>query len=214
MGLLSLTKCKNCGNEVQYEIQHYVDAVSDPKAVERIINNSFFSIPCDCFPIPEYHEFPVIYCDRAKHFIVSLLTEPMDQLFLAKYLYRAYNANGGSRDNYRITNDKDTFREKVIISRYGYDDRIIEIMKYLLYRQTKAVITDLNYLGAEFYTKCGEGYLRQKGDVDIVMEITLDLYEKFEKRFYDIVRKPEYNGFRVVDFKWAKQVLDENPFSL
>ena len=110
----------------------------------------------------------------------------------------------------RVVYDVDTFREKILLSDYNYDDRIIELMKVplskMLENETHMPVYRIFLEGStgndlEFTAIMGSGAPFEY----ITVKTAGSIYFDYKRKYMDQLDRPEADAYILTDQKWAKE---------
>jgi hypothetical protein len=117
-----------CGHEFKADFPEEIDLAMQPQTCEQILSGSFMSITCEQCGKELKPEFPVYLYDTAGGLDLYFIPEVERGAFL------------GGRSEYtaaRVAIGYPEFREKCAIYSHKLDDRIVEVLKYLLYEKSE-----------------------------------------------------------------------------
>ncbi len=113
----------HCGEKIETDFPEEIDISSRPEAMEEIISGSFMSVRCPACNALLKPEFFTHIFDSSGRLDLSLLPELDRSRYLAGKLevHSKHVAIGFPE-----------LREKILLFKEGYDDRAVEILKFLL----------------------------------------------------------------------------------
>lgn len=128
-------KCPKCGNKVSASIWDSVNVDLDPDEKPKVLDGTFFQVTCqDCHFVSNLN-YPCLYHDMVNRIMVQYVLN-VDEAQECMEMYDDIQRKFDNRlDVYRIriVLSQRELLEKVRIFDAGYDDRVIEIMKIMLY---------------------------------------------------------------------------------
>ena len=213
-------KCPFCKRFFDYEVFPEIIIPGDSKLKKRLLNGSLFQPICPhCGEEFKLKVNCMFRNDNKGELIVA--TESED----AKY--EEFLTSGGihfddvkTKDDAmnfvkgllkrRVVHDVDSFREKVLLSEYNYDDRIIELMKLSL-----AGLMEKEYHEPVYRIFLGEtsgnqmefeAIMGAKAPFEYVtVKTPANVYTHFKNKYLDKLGKPEDDEYIITDQKWAKE---------
>lgn len=193
-----LLTCPTCNHKSSFNQYHRIDAVHLPHLKQEIIDWDLFKFSClNCgcqYLIP----YETVYYD---------ITKGLEIYYLPTLTTQAYNNLRWSTAHYlRVVTDMEAFVEKVQIFEAGYDDRVIEIMKYILApKEEEDIQFDYDQM---VFTKVGEGNYQFM----FIRETEAVASLQFSQEFYDSLQLEYGRKFTetyIVDKSWAYQFISK-----
>lgn len=114
----------NCGMSFEVDIENKINISENPETVDKVINNSFmeFKCPsCDKILKPEYR--------------IRFYGDDMDITMIPEIERDSFLAGKAKIESKQIVVGFQELREKFIIQKHNYDDRIIELIKLFLLKK-------------------------------------------------------------------------------
>lgn len=132
--------CPHCGQEHMRDAVSSIQVDLQPEMREKVQDFSCFRWTCPNCDVVSLVIAPCLYHDVANAFMVWLAPDGSNPVQQQIEQLQDYTL--------RYVDDLNSFREKITILEAGFDDRAIEIMKYLLFMQLK---TDLDVVELVFH---------------------------------------------------------------
>ncbi len=136
--------CPNCQAENDFDPVTLIHEGSEDLA--RLIDGSLNTTRCTICNTQYLFETPILYRDGANRYLVYFIPrsitdklnealEQMDELY--KRIFDDFDED--ERPVCRLATRRSSFIEKIALSREGFDDRIIEYVKYQLYQNSEGL---------------------------------------------------------------------------
>jgi hypothetical protein len=117
-----------CGHEFEADFPEEIDISRQPEVCEQVLSGTFMSVTCEQCGKELKPEFPVYIYDSGDNF---------ELYFIPEIERGAYMSGRSSYAAGRVAIGFPEFREKCAIYQNKLDDRVVEILKYLLYEKTE-----------------------------------------------------------------------------
>ena len=125
--------CPSCGASQKMTVWLLVDSDENPTIVKKILSGKLFEKKCTKCGVTHGFKYPVVYINRQQNMIINYVEDSMQELLLKDTITESRKAqHPKDRDNVRIVQTINTFREKVNLCEKGLDDRIVELEKVVL----------------------------------------------------------------------------------
>ncbi len=223
------TQCPFCGHLFDYTMYPEIHIPGDHKVKKMVLNKTLFFPKC-----PECKEqFKIktncIYRNDNKReiFIVTDSTEAKFEAFLKTgdlqwqdvFTENDLSAFAAGLFKRRVVYDVDAFREKILLSEYNFDDRIIELMKLslagLLEKENHTSVYRIFLDEApgtmlEFVAIMGSHAPFEY----ITASTPVSVYNHFRDKYLKDLGRPEEDKYISTDQKWAAAsglLEDEDP---
>lgn len=198
--------CPKCNTTMDATVWDSVNTGLMQDLPKRIISGEFFDHVCPTCGFVCHMEYPLLYHDMEKNIMIWVVYKDEDYHDRVQEIRNADLAKGYLS---RIVHTVDELREKVCILEAGYDDRVVEIYKYLQLSHYQQIEPHLNvekvffvYEGerSEMILGCRGGELQtspfRAEDYECLAQI-------LEPVFSSISSIP----FALVELTWAKSVF-------
>lgn len=143
-------ECPTCRKSSEIEIWNSVNVTLDPQLRKQVLDGSAFAFVCPACGAQEQLSYHCLYHDMEHQFMVhwmpDLETLPQEEL---SELEKVTIWSPGYR--YRLVPSRNRLREKILIFECGLDDRVIEVMKHLVweaYWKDKGIALDEMYFNS------------------------------------------------------------------
>lgn len=214
------TQCPFCGEIFEYIMYPEIVIPGDHRLKKKVINKTlFFPICPNCrkevklrpkclyrndtrkemFVVTDEQgdtEFEVLLKSGDLHF--NNIHSDDDIMNFMKGLYKR-----------RVVRDVDSFREKILLSDYNYDDRIIELMKFslsgLIEKEKRFVYRIFleETVGSKMFFTAILG--RNAPYEYATIETVVNVYNQYRDKYLHKLGRPEEDEYIVTDQKWAKK---------
>ncbi len=218
--------CPECGRMQKVRLYPQLDVTFDRKLKASVLNHSLFLTKCSSCRTEISLEYNASYMDSSKGIHIALardndayhraledLNPDLSQDFEdeeSREVYRSFSR--------RIVRDSFTLAEKALILDSGMDDRIIEILKYVIWKMKENELSDAERLlfNIGFYSN-GEKQLcflpMENGEIqNKPIPFSETLYMQMEMEYEGIMSGYQNNNLEV-DQDWAEDFLEyADPF--
>jgi len=206
--------CPICNKENDFTLWQSVNTEYNPEMKAKVLNGQVF-----CFTCPECGkrsgvEFSLLYHDMEKKLMIQYAADEETVKETCKSLdeikkQEATLENPESKEyTYRIVLSKQKLSEKICLLEKGFDDRIVELMKMIVYSQLVKNSPELNINDFFFYAKEGDKYcfaISMEGEEWGEIPFDQELYNYVKDNIFDEAKaKDDY----IVDFLWASDYLN------
>ena len=204
--------CPKCKRSFQVTAYRSVNTDLRRDLPEQIISGKFFEAPCPRCGFVAHLEYNVLYNDlkhRAMIWVISPNSPTYESdLGEAKISLLTTRQMGGT---VRIINDITALREKVACLESGRDDRIIELLKFVLEqdfarKKPGQSVERSFYTGSHgkemifFYTSSGQEFHTNFPE---------DGYQSIKDQFEAAINSYTYDLVPIIDGEWAFQFLSD-----
>lgn len=208
--------CPKCGLEQEAKIWDSINVTLNPEVKQKILDGSFFQFRCSKCGYTAPLAYPCLYHDMEQGLLIWLLPgnankgRNMDQI---NSIVSGMGIDFTSTEkpySYRVVEDSNALREKVLISDEGLDDRMIEVMKVIYLAQIQ------NQTGGEkdldLYLDGSKGKYQflvffpdgRTAAVPLNMDFYRDLYEVQK----EMLEECTPSTFCAVDRDWANAIME------
>ncbi|WP_293963367.1 CpXC domain-containing protein [uncultured Streptococcus sp.] len=154
---LTKTNCTNCGKQSTFERFDRVYAVKTPEIISAILDWDFFKFTCRNCNHMVLIDYPTVVVDEEQKTIIQYCADGnIDVLSMQICSLITEGVNLGEY-KIRVVSDIESFVEKVQIVSAGYDDRAIELMKFMKFMNSPLEDGDIQF-NYEYmvFTKVGQ----------------------------------------------------------
>ncbi len=132
--------CPHCGTTSIFQAKQLIDTVRDPRAVEKVLDASWFMHTCPACGERQTVLFSCLFHDAQERILYAYADDEADYETFQGYLMQKFDEsdqlgevlNGWVNScTCRVTNNFASFQEKLLLAYLGLDDRAIEICKYM-----------------------------------------------------------------------------------
>lgn len=194
--------CPHCLNEEEIAIWDQIDAVTDPDLKERLLRKKLQVFECKNCGRTHLMSQPLLYRDDDSRLLIwcdpqlktaeegSKLPDLLNQLPVDDS-YR-----------YRLTISSNEMNEKIHLTEYDLDDRIMEIVKLavLAWQKEEIRVEQLFFLSAEedrlLFMAQGEDSKWYQ------LPVSAELYQRIELLISPLL--PEKSGWQIINAEYAK----------
>ncbi|HEL2045697.1 TPA: CpXC domain-containing protein [Streptococcus suis] len=199
---ISTLTCPTCGVTSPFERHDVLDVSVTPELKQSIIDWEFFKFTCNHCGYRAILDYPTLYIDPENKTAIQYLPSgigfgnsiSMSELQSGKFDFSEFR--------YRVVANLEEFAEKVQIFSDGFDDRAIEVMKYIVSPKEEDDI-QFSYENMVF-TKIGPTAYQfmfiNQNEAVASLNFSFDLYQNA----LDDVHELEENE-SIINEKWAEQ---------
>lgn len=207
-----ILKCPKCGKDNKFTIWQSLNTGLDPEKKQQLISGALFRMECtECGTVTNVN-YPILYHDMPNGLMIHYVTEEKEVEEVISAFEGMKNAQPGViGDDYqlRIVTNVNSLREKAYIFDLGLDDRVIELMKLMIFtslyqqfpdKEIAEILLDINEGEPEnFAVRQSDGQWFKTGFIK-------EMYEILQREFDDYL-KADITGY-IVDFVWAKNAFE------
>lgn len=193
--------CPSCGEQTNWKLWDYIYTGDDPAMKQAVRDHSAFYFKCSYCGKETYLHYSFLYQDDEAKLLIYVCPDGSDYSDMQKrmtgkagFLYRDFER--------RIVLSYNDFLEKLLISDVHLDDRVIEIIKAMLWQQMLTHYPEQNIEEIRFMTGGSgwKGFIVRTADQK---EATADLNETVYNGLADAVRRHKTDDSLIVDRTWA-----------
>lgn len=206
--------CPECNHQSGFTTYQSINATLDPKLKQQIIDWELFKFYCLNCGEPRLVCYETLYHDMEHrlmlYYIPAMVNREQEEARIEEMFNQIKQVEGDRYSNsfdtynFRIVSDMEPFIEKVQIFDAGYDDRIVELMKFVLApKEDEDIQFSYDHM---VFTKVGDDnyqfmFIYEKRAV-ASLKFSEEMYEHF---------KSEYSGLLddsyFVDEAWAYRTV-------
>jgi hypothetical protein len=186
-----LYSCDSCGHNGKHTLRHVYANEYDLRV--KVLNGEQFKFYCIRCGAPLHPNFNFTYEDRERKFVIMYSTSECKEIiefFKIAFPDDRYGTLERTGKKYRLVDSQLALREKIIIFEKGLDDRVIELIKWIIKQNEQ------NSLPSEcklyFEKLISDEYSNNKGKLIFNCYINNQMQNDeyiFEKEKYDILLK-------------------------
>ncbi len=197
--------CPECGTEGDFVLWQSVNTQLDPETKQKVLNGELFQFTCPKCGIVTNVSYDLVYHQMEDQLMIQVASTDeearvatesfnnfLDDSFMPGFSLSEQNYH------FRIVRNLNQLREKIYIFDQGLDDRIVEILKVLMFFNPGIKKTDVSQF--------------EDNVVEVLLDINEGAPEKFAVRF-------DSGNWRTAPFiqQWYDEVkcgvsdLDDNP---
>ncbi len=199
--------CPRCGKDISFTRWETI-STAEPGAAGDIISGRLFEVACGSCGYRVLVNYPILYNDM-EHDVMICNTDPETagetekELESMKTLY-----HGG----FRIVFDLASLREKASVFQAGLDDRVTELLKFIVMIQLRPQLEGKKLMGVFFLPGEQPSFEIALEEGSSYVPVTMEMYRSLADQFGDRLEKvQEY----YIDQDWAFRFLSaqEKPLS-
>ncbi|MDY6084768.1 MAG: CpXC domain-containing protein [Dialister sp.] len=193
--------CPFCGRETKWKLWDYIYIGDEPAMKAAVRDHSAFYFRCSHCEKETYLHYSFLYQEDETKLLIYVCPDGSDygemqkkMTSKASFLYRDYER--------RIVLSYNDFLEKLLIADAGLDDRVIEIIKALLWQQLLTNYPKQNIEEIRFMTNQSgwEGFIVKTAEAK---EATADLNETVYNGLTAVLRRNKPEDALIIDRAWA-----------
>lgn len=203
--------CPSCGAAVRTRMWPGVCAQERPELRAKMLDETFFDWTCPECGYSAQFEYPCLYHDRERKFMVYLAPSGSGREFQPVDVGEKFPQLADVKK--RVVATPAELKEKILIFEAGLDDYAVELVKYALAdvlaekSVQKAVQGYFSYADEQTNRICFAFFPEGEGG-PVMRKTSMDAYRKSLEIAREH-RRPEENSFVPVDAVTAKNILDE-----
>ncbi|HEP1803954.1 TPA: CpXC domain-containing protein [Streptococcus suis] len=206
--------CPVCNHQSEFTTYQSINATLEPKLKQQLIDWELFKFYCLNCGEPKLVCYETLYHDMEHrimiYYIPTMVNREQEKVRIEEMLNQIKQVEGDRYSNsfdtynFRIVSDMESLIEKVQIFDAGYDDRTIELMKFVLAPKEDEDI-QFSY-DRMIFTKVGDDnyqfmFIYEKRAV-ASLKFSKEMYEQFELEFATILDDQYF-----VDEAWAYRII-------
>jgi CpXC protein len=188
----------HCGTSFDIETKEKIDLTVNPEVVDQIINNSFMEYNCPVCEKILQHEYRI-----------NLYNEEIDLTMIPEIERDSLLAGSIDIKDKQVVVGFQELREKFIIRKFSYDDRIIELIKLYIMEKINSTL-DINIL---FTNMENENLIfhiyglkeKETGISKIPEHIYNNIYDNLEDR----LKTPGINDLLSLPYRSVNKIITE-----
>ncbi len=203
--------CPKCGAAVRTRMWPGICAQDNPELRTRVLDETFFDWTCPECGYSAQFEYPCLYHDRKRCFMVYVVPGGSGREFRPVDVGEKFPQLEGVKK--RVVATPAELKEKILIFEAGLDDYAVELVKYALagVLEKKSGEKDMqgffSYADEENNRICFS-FFPEGQNTPVLRKTSMDAYRKsLEIARED--RRPEGNCFLPVDSLTAREILEE-----
>ncbi len=190
--------CPKCNHEQSKKTWKNINVHTNPDLKEKVLDRSLFKFICKECGYEAMLDYSLLYEDTYRIYYVTTQQELDEVMDLFSTTEERIEEN--QYEINRVVCSQDDLFEKIDIFEMRLDDRVIEIIKVLFYRnfkQQKQVNVDAILFKSDFSLHfMNQGF--EEGKVQFDVSLYEQVKEKYEEYMDEDVR---------IDFDWASSIL-------
>lgn len=198
---LTKTNCTNCGKQSTFERFDRVYTVKTPDIISAILDWDFFKFTCHNCKHMVLIDYPTVVVDEEQKTIIQYCADGNVDVLSMQICSLITEGVDLSEYRIRVVSDIESFVEKVQIVSAGYDDRAIELMKFMNSPLEDGDI-QFNYEHMVF-TKVGQGSYQFMFIDNQIAVASLDFCQEQYEYYLADVKDLETNSY-YIDSRWAE----------
>lgn len=208
--------CSNCGAKCLMTIFDSINVTLEPELKQKLIDWELFKFTCETCKHSVLLNYEVLYHDMVHGLLLQYVPETGNKdkaiemfenvISMAEDSEDTFSAFSSDYYQVRVVFEMETFVEKAQIYTAGFDDRLIEIMKYIIapaededisFTYDHMVFTEVGPENYQFmFIDDRRAVASVKFDKEFYEQLESDFAEKLEKSF-------------IVDEDWAYTILSK-----
>ena len=212
-------QCPKCQETIEVSMWQSLNAHLDPEAAKRLMKGEFFMVKCPKCEFAGAFEYPLLYNDMEHHMMIQLAAgRTEDEVKEQVQAYRdgfketmvkvEQMAGVNFKSDFRIVTSGADLQEKALIVHAGFDDRAMEVMKFLLLAQVSEQNKEGNFAFVRYYEEADGKRLFLFFDDQYQVSATVP----FDQSLYDMLKKDfDFSDVKedTIDMNWAVQFVQK-----
>lgn len=203
--------CSKCSAETDFVAWKSITTDTDPIFKEKVRAGELYQCICPKCGNVTIIEYDTLYSEADKDLTIYFVTSKESYENAMELLTNEEIDNEEENSGvFRVVRSRAAFREKLLISDAGYDDRAIEILKLITATHVKE-IQGISFDTALFDFQKGKYGFRffEKGEAGIFIPLAEDMYNQVVIDFSSRYPVDEKDNLEV-DINWAIEVVKSN----
>lgn len=214
---VEIVACPNCGTQSEFTIYQSVNVTLEPKLKQEIPDFELFRFNCPSCQVSSFVFYETLYHDMERQVMLYFVPELNDSEEKKLNVVNTFNtmkeidkenfSDSMNRYTLRMTSSIESFIEKIEIFEAGFDDRIIELMKFLLAPVEDEIVQfDYEHM---LFTRADKNEYQfifvNENRIVATFKFAKDYYEKMKQEYLSALDNPY-----LVDEEWAYQVFAQS----
>lgn len=203
--------CSKCSAETDFVAWKSITTDTDPIFKEKVRSGELYQCICPKCGNVTIIEYDTLYSEVDKDLTIYFVTNK-DSYEKAMELLKSDEANSEEEQSgvFRVVTTRAEFREKLLIADAGYDDRAIEILKFITATHVKEV-QKIKFDAALFDMQNGKYGFRffETGKAGIFIPMVEDMYNQVVVDFSPKYPTEEKDNLEV-NLKWVINIVKGN----
>ncbi len=206
-------QCVGCQKVNDFERYKEIDVTENPELREAVLKNEIFQYVCPQCHTVNFIQYPVLYRDSNRHFMVWLIPGGYDENPMQQFLdLLDEDEKQKIVDEWkiRVVETPNELSEKILIFENQKDDRILEIQKVLMRMQIAQAKPDMKVVKL-FYSptvgKINDNFsIQTEEGFGQAVDVYEDLYQQLVEEVLPKIPNKYFDTF-VFDENWAFDTL-------
>lgn len=209
--------CPECNYQSSFTTYQSINSTLEPELKQKIVEWELFKFSCLNCGEPRLVCYETLYHDMEHrlmlYYLPAMDSREQEEARIEEMFSHIKQVEGDRYSNtfdtynFRIVSDMESFIEKVQIFDAGYDDRIVELMKFVLAPKEEEDI-QFSYDHMVF-TKVGDGnyqfmFIYEKRAV-ASLKFSKEMYERFVAEYFSLLDNAYF-----VDEDWAYEIVSQS----
>ena len=211
--------CPECQKNSKFTIWESINTVLDPDMKAAVRNRSAFLFTCPNCGTKKYVDYGFLYHQMEDHIMIHYVNSDENEeeiynlITMQNMPGNLQKMMGDLQDHdylIRIVRSQAHLIEKLAIFDAGLDDRIVELLKLIVFGSFLQGHPDSDIPEVYFFSNDGKNMIgiEVNGEPNGIVEVTTELYENLEKDF-----APKLTDIRedvpIIDLNWAMKTMRE-----
>lgn len=206
-------KCPNCVKEMITIIWDSINVDLNPEEKQKILDGTFFQTVCENCLKTFQLDYPCLYHDMGEQTMIQYVDDIQGAKECVEMVDHIRSESGSLMNEYRIRivlRQRDLI-EKVKVFEAGYDDRVILIMKAMVYVMVDSENKDFAVRDI-FFEKTDPGFRLvavSENDELATANFTDKMYDDVAKDYADKIESTE-PVYYIYDIDWAWRAIKQS----
>lgn len=203
--------CPKCNHEDIFRIYESINSTLNPELVQELIDWELFKYTCPNCQESYFLQYGFLYHDMVHQTMIQFVTNKEEVESAVEWLENSLNVIGENEGTepfsgyqIRVVSDIEDLVEKVQIAEAGYDDRIIEIMKFIqeLDEEEDISLTYDHFVFSKVGLEKYQFFFINQNEAVASLDFSSELYERLEDEYAD-----KLNIEYFIDSQWARKII-------
>ena len=203
-------ECPNCNAPGEITISPIVRVSETPEAKARVLCGTYFEWECPSCGRRYLFDDVFLYYDDIKNFMVYYVPGFKNKALPVPTLIRTKDGFDWRSSTLRVTARFLDLAEKIRILDAGFDDRVVEAVKYYChvnFAKTEQPAQDILF---EELDEDGTLFFSvYRGDNCIGLPVPMDMHQRVKADLANLIDTPPEDMFIMVDQRWLADILGD-----
>jgi len=202
-------ECPECKTANEITVWDSLNADLDPAAKDRLLAGGFFSEECTNCKAVTTVKYPMLYHDMTKKVLIQLVFSKEEAEEFKRSIAEASDSSSGlpgifgENYLYRTVLNQNDLMEKVHLIDNDLDDRVVEVMKYMIEETAQKENPEINIVNMLFVPESPYTFLiftEERGTLSFTF--SMDMYNSVMESYHEILIERSKDCWQI-DRNWV-----------